>query len=508
MTIPRDLAGTARHGTGTDRTDVPPSMDWRFLLPDPNLGRVGVRLPMEAARLGRIATCADEVVDLRRDAGWCDVVVLIAPSNAELKATLAHIEIRTAIRVEDVPRRRRRRQARLLRDAGFEATVWWARPSTADTRCLVSLDHGPAAATILRTVARRARWSAIEAGFAQRGLARRWAGGISLLAVAPLAGGVPAGQAVAAPHDRAKLAALVTPRFARSKAVVGVTTIASGRALRQVVKVPRARGDEAQIRAEAAILDEFHAHSAGACRVPDDHHLAARADRIVLVEDAASGHPLDRRAVRRNPDKALEAGLRWLRAVPVGPTARLDTDGRAARLIDGPLALLRAMDTRDTTNWQAHVDRAAELLAPLRHAELPVVFEHGDFSHPNLFVAEDGELVAIDWERGEPRGLPLHDATFFAAYLAESVDRPKSEAELVAAHHRAVGTGGWARPELDLYAEQLGLDRRVLPLLELACWTRSLAGLASTPAPTNRPGPHRYEQLWVAAIHDAEGRRR
>ncbi len=488
----------------TTPSDPPPAMDWRFLLPDADLGCIGMWKPKGGGMADQFHAFADQVVDLRTPNTPCDVAVLAAPSTTVVRQVLAQGNVRSAIRIADVPRRRRRRQTRLLTEAGDDVSTWWARPSVADTRYLVALDHGPSAATVLRTVARRARWSAIESRLAEWGLARRWAGGVSLLATTPSPEGSAASHAVAAPHDRASLAALVTPRYARSRAVVGITTTSDGQALRQVVKVPRSQRDEYNVRSESNILDEFLAQTQGVERAPEGHHLARHAGRLVLVENAATGTPLDRRTVRQNPSAALTAGLRWLEQVPMGPPSCLATDGRGHELIEVPLAQLATGDRR-RTSWQ---ERAQRLLEPLLEATLPVVFEHGDFSHPNLFVAEHGELVAIDWERGQPKGLPLHDATFYTAYLAESVDQPKNPEALVAAYRRAIRHLGWAHVDLDLHVEHLGLDRRMLPLLELACWTRALADLSTAPGPSTRSTPHRYELFWMAAIEDAEERQR
>ena len=505
MTLQQDF--TLIDGKGqrpTTPSDPPPAMDWRFLLSDADLGCIGMWEPEAGALADQFHAFADTIVDLRNPDTPCDVAVLAAPSTTVVRQVLAHGTVKSAIRIADVPRRRRRRQARLLTEAGYDVSTWWARPSAADTRYLVALDHGPSAATVLRTVARRARWSTVESRLAEWGLARRWAGGVSLLATAPTPVGEVASHAVAAPHDRASLSALVTPRYARSRAVVGITTTSSGRALQQVVKVPRSPRDEYNVRSEANILDEFLTRAQGAARAPEGHHLARHGGRLVLVEDAATGTPLDRRTVRQDPAAALTAGLRWLEQVPVGPASCLANDGRGHDLIEVPLAQLATGDRR-RAGWQV---RAQRLLEPLQETELPVVFEHGDFSHPNLFVAADGELVAIDWERGQPNGLPLHDATFYTAYLAESVDQPKNPEALVAAYRRAVRHLGWAHVDLDLHVEHLGLDRRLLPLLELACWTRALADQSTATGPSTKATPHRYELFWMAAIEDAEERQR
>jgi hypothetical protein len=50
-------------------------------------------------------------------------------------------------------------------------------------------------------------------------------------------------------------------------------------------------------------------------------------------------------------------------------------------------------------------------------AEVPhLVAEHGDLSHPNLMRSRDG-LGVVDWETGEPLGLPGIDSATFIAFL-------------------------------------------------------------------------------------------
>jgi hypothetical protein len=69
----------------------------------------------------------------------------------------------------------------------------------------------------------------------------------------------------------------------------------------------------------------------------------------------------------------------------------------------------------------AALARATEpLVAQLANAQLPLILQHGDLSHPNLLLQLDGELAVLDWERSELQGLPGHDAIFLGQYIAEA----------------------------------------------------------------------------------------
>ena len=94
---------------------------------------------------------------------------------------------------------------------------------------------------------------------------------------------------------------------------------------------------------------------------------------------------------------------------------------------------------------------------------LPLIFEHGDVSHPNLLMTADEQLTVLDWERYERSGLPGHDLVFFLQYVAEArssaVDR--DPAQLAAFDAAFVGEAAWARPYLLRYAAELGVPEPV-----------------------------------------------
>ncbi|MEO6989062.1 MAG: phosphotransferase, partial [Aquihabitans sp.] len=308
-------------------------------------------------------------------------------------------------------------------------------------------------------------------------------------------------SAVAAPDVEHPVAALVTPRYAASRTVVGLATDETGRQITRIAKLARSVAHQTTLIEESRMLDAFLARSIDRHHVPTGHHLALNAGCVALVENAVDGYPLDRRAVRRNPSGALRAGLAWLEQVPTSDSVEPFDGERFDELIGRPLAAIEAA-LPGSSGEDPSSSRAGELLSTLRGMALPVVFEHGDLSHPNLFVDPADDLVVIDWEQARPDGLPLHDAFYFIAYLAESVDRPDDDDSLIASYREAFSCSGWARPDIDLHLERLGIDPRQVPLLNLACWTRMLAQALGSP-PTARTR-HRADRMWRAAIEDAE----
>jgi hypothetical protein len=152
--------------------------------------------------------------------------------------------------------------------------------------------------------------------------------------------------------------------------------------------------------------------------------------------------------------------------------------------------------------------------------------EHGDLSHPNLLRLDGGpepRIGAVDWELGEPAGLPLVDFLFFLGYvavaLAERRDAhgavpPDEQARLIeTAFSRPAA---WAAAAAARQADAEGIDRTLLGPLLVVTWTRALArlvgrlegrpeGTLGTPdsalpearlAIGARLRAHRYHRIW------------
>jgi hypothetical protein len=134
------------------------------------------------------------------------------------------------------------------------------------------------------------------------------------------------------------------------------------------------------------------------------------------------------------------------------------------------------------------VERTHELLAGLRTAELPAVFEHGDLSHPNIFVQPGGKLQVVDWERSSSDGLPGHDLIFYLQYLHESAKNAFSRPQQMGAFDDAFALGGRPRGPLRQHLEARGVDPALLPLLIIATWARSAATLGERLAGECLPG--------------------
>jgi aminoglycoside phosphotransferase (APT) family kinase protein len=164
-----------------------------------------------------------------------------------------------------------------------------------------------------------------------------------------------------------------------------------------------------------------------------------------------------------------------------------------------------AVATTERDDAAVAATRAA--IATLREATLPIAFEHGDASHPNLFLRDDDSVAAVDWERAEPDGLPVHDLTTLLAYVAvarSGATGPADQGRAIAA--ALAETGGSASAAIRGYLDRIGVDpdlARPLTLVALARLTMGLVqrlgdGSADTPSAetVDFVRAHRYYVAW------------
>ena len=273
---------------------------------------------------------------------------------------------------------------------------------------------------------------------------------------------------------------VLTPRFPTSRHVVALVFDDGDPRPRAVAKVPRQLFDDGGVLLEAQVLASLHGSASGTFRgAPALLGTVDVHGRTMLVESAVQGTPLEPRLVAADPGRAVRAAAAFLAELPVTRAAE-DGHDWYQRTLTAPLADLAARFPLGGETARL-CDRTHALLEPLRGVALPAVFEHGDLSHPNLFTSADGgSLLAIDWERADPAGLPGHDFVFFLQYVGRCVHGGSSRADQFQAFDDAfAGATGWARPALDAHLSLRGVPPELSGLLVLASWARTAATLAS-----------------------------
>jgi hypothetical protein len=253
-----------------------------------------------------------------------------------------------------------------------------------------------------------------------------------------------------------------------------------------VAKLPRLGGGippngaaSTSVEREVANLQAVQAGRAGGFdSIPRVVAFEEYLGRPILVETALVGKPLDPAAMRRDRARSCAAVTSWLAELPRPARSADGADGSwFGQLVERPLRHFEHVFPL-SVDEQRLLERTWELIAPLREADMPLVFEHGDLSHPNIMLLKDGTPGVVDWELAEPRGLPTYDLFFFLTYAAFASHNARKSGEHLAAFHAAFfGPTAWARPYVATYAGQLRLPPHTLTPLFVLCWARYMTSL-------------------------------
>jgi hypothetical protein len=511
-------------------------VDWRFLLPSPELGRValgGAADPLLQEALTGLT--GSEVAPLpaptaargQTSQRAFDTVVLSAPvARTDLVAAAAVVKEHGHLVIElngSVLSTRRlgmrpgtaTRIARALRAGGFDIREWLAWPSVDGATAFVGADDPLAVrAWLARRFGRRAAkvvavaspgrigWSALAAmAPASVLVARRVDLPASVVARRLRIDGVRPGGLL-----------LLAPRYRASAHVVALAIAPDGTTER-VAKLARLR-DDTSLAHEAAVLAALLRAGAAATAGPRLVDAPGLATEIgsdpwpILVETGVEGEPLDPPAVQRDRRQAVAAIEAWLATLPVDPAGDRAVDLRTR--FDAALAAVRRLDdgSADGRRLAGLAERTKPFVAKLAGASIPHVFEHGDAAHPNLLRQADGRIAAVDWERGEPDGLPLHDLTIALGYVAAAARGATAASDQAAAFQAAMtGDDPWAAAALDRDLARLGGDPDWRPSLVVMAWARSVAWLTDHLADTTATSDliswlaaDRSVACWAAAL--------
>ena len=108
------------------------------------------------------------------------------------------------------------------------------------------------------------------------------------------------------------------------------------------------------------------------------------------------------------------------------------------------------------------------------YAQIPLVFQHGDPGTWNIMVSENGKISLIDWEAGDPNGMPLWDLLYFIRSFGSWISRRRRFRDSLK---------GFARNFLEpsplsallteatsWYCVCVGLDEKFIEPLFYTCW--------------------------------------
>lgn len=311
---------------------------------------------------------------------------------------------------------------------------------------------------------------------------------------------------------------MLTPGFVASSHIITFVLTAGQLQPFLVVKFPRLAGDYGRLDKEVANLNRLQGlREGGFDSAPAVLAYEDWGSYRLLTETMVAGEVMRRKMVKRRTAVCLNAAMEWLQEVSRASMLTGNTVAHSFETLAE--SRLQALENSFPLSERERdlLERTRQLIEPLRSANIPLVFEHGDFSAPNLLIDGNHRLGVVDWELAEPQGLPTADLLFFLSYVAFSREGAEKPDQYLNAFRRAFfGTQAWANPHLLRYCEALGLPRELLKPLFVLSWSRYLGNMAArlrgaengsvqlAEQTVNWLRGNRYYRIWQYTVENAD----
>jgi len=312
---------------------------------------------------------------------------------------------------------------------------------------------------------------------------------------------------------------IATPRFKASGHLIFFLLPQGSAAPTMIAKVPRLPGEAQRLELEsqnlcmAAQLKEGGFEAVPKIIAYDTFH-----GYRLLVETAVPGQTMRPAFVKRHRTQCLELGLGWLLEFHQASLRnQAGVRGQAAQTIMSRMANLESLSALSESDERC-VAKSMRIARDLQAQHLPTVFEHGDFSSPNLLISATGQLGVVDWELANDCGLPGPDLFFFLSYIGFAVAgaTQQNEKYMAAFQSAFFSRDAWALPYIRQYWQGLGLDRGVASGLFVLCWAKYVSSLLDRLAEGSDRGSqftretlgwirsNRYYKMWRYAVENLD----
>jgi hypothetical protein len=284
----------------------------------------------------------------------------------------------------------------------------------------------------------------------------------------------------------------------------------AGEAPETIVKITRDPELNYRLENEWRSLTTLREHGVGTeDTLPRPLFLGSHRGLAVLGESALDGVPFRERTRATADCPQARAAVEWLLDLGTATVSR--TTGEAP----GSLSELRPRWERFRGIYRLAPDEQRHLessVAALTEGEpgFPLVFQHGDPGPWNILVTPGGRPAFLDWEAGEPLGMPLWDLFHFLRSYGLQVSRKagtrdplKSFTQLFleqSAVHRLLIDA------TSRFKSRTGLAAELIEPLFYTCWMHRALKEAAT-LPPDRLDQGRYIGILRLAIErrDAPG---
>jgi hypothetical protein len=253
-----------------------------------------------------------------------------------------------------------------------------------------------------------------------------------------------------------------------------------------IVKITRSDIHAARLQNEASTLRQLAELRVAKERTPQPWFSGFYAGRAVLGASLMTGRPYRVLGAGDGPEARaqLSEALAWLTELAEVTAHPVPAADVAAVLLT---LLGRFQQLYAPPAWEVAALRAQFEQLGAQAAAVPSVLQHGDPGIWNLFVDDQGRTVFLDWEAGEPDGMPLWDLLYlFRSHAIEAGRRAGVRDRVDAAARHLTGEGPLADLLVDAvreYCARVGLAPQAVSPLTYGCWLhRSLKEAARSPA--------------------------
>ncbi len=244
-----------------------------------------------------------------------------------------------------------------------------------------------------------------------------------------------------------------------------------------VIKLPRLLGNHERLDREALNLQKVRTILNGEFNsIPDVISYEDFMKQRLLVETVVQGQIMRQSLVRQNPEICLRAGLDWLENFH-SLTINEKEKTWYNEFVEPPMRYLKD-NVGLTLKKEQLITQTQMWVEPLRERNFPLVFEHGDFSAPNLLIDQNYQLGVVDWELAEQQGVPASDLFFFITYIAFARARAIINKQYLKAFYQAFfKPDSWAKSYILQYVNKINLSVDLLKHLFVLTWSRYVANI-------------------------------
>ena len=241
-----------------------------------------------------------------------------------------------------------------------------------------------------------------------------------------------------------------------------------------IVKMTRAREFNFRLANEAAVLARLRQHDfVEAGTYPELLFFDIYRGQAVLAQKVIPGEPFRRRTHLTAACPFARDAVSWI--LQLGKASANRSVATSRQVAAGLDKLLTHFETiyKPSEDENRFLRMQIERIRSSRSA-FPLVFQHGDPGTWNLLVRPDGRVAFLDWESGEPNGMPLWDLFYFLRTFGTWISRQRGDRDGEGSFRKhflaASPLSEFLTQTIEQYCAAVGLAKELVEPLFYTCW--------------------------------------